>query len=141
MEDVVSRSVAWRETLMRLLTGFAIIGLLLAGIGVYGVLALLRVAAHPRAGYSRRAGRVEVGHRGARAAAVGGTSRDWSGSRRRGSLTSGRLLGDLLYEVKPGDPLVIAAIAGLLLAVALLSSWLPARRAATVDPLSALREE
>ena len=39
MEDVVSQSVAWRETPMRLLTGFAFVGLLLAGIGVYGVLA------------------------------------------------------------------------------------------------------
>jgi len=58
-----------------------------------------------------------------------------------GSLASGRLLSDLLYEVKPGDPVVIAAIAGLLAIVAVLSSWLPARRAATVDPLPALREE
>jgi putative ABC transport system permease protein len=141
MEEVVSRSVAWRETPMRLLTGFAFVGLLLAGIGVYGVLAYyvsqrtrelgIRVAL----GASKSSIVRLVLRQSAIPVAIGlalGIA---------GSLASGRLLNDLLYEVKPGDPAVIVAIAGLLLFVALLSSWLPARRAATVDPLPALREE
>ena len=141
MEDVVSRSVAWQETPMRLLTGFAIVGLLLAGIGVYGVLAYyvsqrrrelgIRVAL----GASRSSLVGLVIKQSVAPVAIGLTLGI------AGSIASGPLLTDMLYEVKSGDPVVITAIAGLLAAVALLSSWLPARRAATVDPLPALREE
>jgi putative ABC transport system permease protein len=141
MDDVVSRSVAWRETPMRLLTGFAIVGLLLAGIGVYGVLAYYVSQRTRELGIRVALGAPKpsivglVLRQSAAPVAIGlvlGIA---------GSLASGRLLSDLLYEVKPGDPVVIAAIAGLLAIVAVLSSWLPARRAATVDPLPALREE
>jgi ABC-type antimicrobial peptide transport system permease subunit len=58
-----------------------------------------------------------------------------------GSLVSGRWLGALLYEVEPSDPVVLISIAALLALVAIASSWIPARRAAMVDPLVALREE
>jgi putative ABC transport system permease protein len=47
----------------------------------------------------------------------------------------------LLYEVSPYDPVTIGAVAVLLLAVALLACWLPARRATRVDPIIALRAE
>ena len=123
---------------MRLLTGFALVGLLLAGIGVYGVLAYyvsqrtrelgIRVALG--ASKSRIVGLVL--RQSATPVAIGlalGIA---------GSLASGRLLSDLLFEVKPGDPAVIVAIAGLLLSVALLSSWLPARRASRIDPARVL---
>jgi ABC-type lipoprotein release transport system permease subunit len=58
-----------------------------------------------------------------------------------GALASSRFLESLLYEVRPSDPLTHGAVAALLTAVALLASWLPARRASRVDPLEALREE
>jgi ABC-type lipoprotein release transport system permease subunit len=47
----------------------------------------------------------------------------------------------LLYEIKPTDPLTFTAVSLLLLVVALLASWLPARRAAKADPIVALRAE
>ncbi|HNC24036.1 MAG TPA: hypothetical protein PLU52_07505 [Opitutaceae bacterium] len=50
-------------------------------------------------------------------------------------------MGSLLYEVRPNDPVNFAAVALLLVFVALVASWLPARRAAKVDPIVALRCE
>ena len=141
MEAIVSSSVNWRATPMRLLTGFAIIGLLLASIGVYGVLAYY-VSQRTR----------EIGVR----AALGATRRQLAGLVVRqsmlpiaagvilgvvGSLAAGRLLQELLYQVRPGDPQVLAVIVSLLLGVGLLASWLPARQAASIDPMVALRDE
>jgi ABC-type antimicrobial peptide transport system permease subunit len=58
-----------------------------------------------------------------------------------GALALSRLITTLLYGVYPNDPLSFAAIALLLAAVAFLATWLPARRATRIDPLSALRHE
>jgi len=58
-----------------------------------------------------------------------------------GALAFTRLLEGLLYGVSARDPLTFAGIAALLAAVALLATWLPARRAARVDPLLAIRNE
>jgi putative ABC transport system permease protein len=141
MEWIVGSSTNWRQTPMRLLTGFAAIGLLLASIGVYGVLAYY-VSQRTR----------EIGVR----AALGATRRQLASMVVRqsmlpigagvilgvaGSLASGRLLQQFLFEVSPGDPQVIATIVALLIGVGLLASWLPARRAAAIDPLVALRDE
>jgi len=141
MESIVSTSVGWREAPMRLLTGFAAIGLLLAAIGIYGVLAYY-VSQRTR----------EIGVR----AALGASRAQLAGLVVRqslgpifaglalgvaGSLASGQLLQQLLYQVEPGDPVVIAVITALVMAVGLLAAWLPARRAAGVDPMVALRDE
>lgn len=141
MESVITASVNWRQTPMRLLTGFAIVGLLLASMGVYGVLAYY---------VSQR--RREIGVR----AALGATRHQLAGLVMRqslppvmagvvlgiaGSFASGRLLQEWLYQVQPGDPHVIGSIVTLLIGVGLLASWLPARRAAAIDPMTALREE
>ncbi len=141
MEPVIQSSLYWREMPMQLLTGFSAIGLLLAWIGVYGVLAYF-VSQRTR----------EFGVR----AALGATRQQLSALVIRqsmlplaggaalgiaGSLASGRFLQEFLYEVQPGDPVVIAAVVVLLVAVGLLASWLPARRAASIDPMVALREE
>ncbi len=141
MGDVVSTSFAWRETPMRLLTGFAAIGLLLACVGVYGVLAYY-VSQRTR----------EIGLR----AALGATRSQLAGMVVRqslvsilagvglgvaGSIASGSMLVDFLYNVKPGDLQVLTSIVIVLVIAALLASWLPARRAASIDPLVALRDE
>ena len=58
-----------------------------------------------------------------------------------GALASGRLLTSLLFDVQPADPGVLLAIVLVLGAVGTMGSWLPARRAASVDPLVVLRNE
>jgi putative ABC transport system permease protein len=141
MESVITSSVSWRETPMRLLTGFAVIGLLLASLGVYGVLAYY-VSQRTR----------EIGVR----AALGATRGQLAGLVLRqsmppiaagvalgiaGSFATGQLLQQFLYQVRPGDPAVIAVMVIVLTGVGLLASWLPARRAASIDPVIALRDE
>jgi ABC-type antimicrobial peptide transport system permease subunit len=57
------------------------------------------------------------------------------------ALPLSRLLKGLLFGVEPADPLTIAMSAALLVGVALVASWIPARRATGVDPMTALRSE
>ena len=52
-----------------------------------------------------------------------------------------RLLGSMLYDVKPGDPLTLVAVSVMLMLVAMAACYIPARRATRVDPLVALRHE
>jgi len=141
MDWIVGSSTNWRQTPMRLLSGFALIGLLLASLGVYGVLAYYvsqrtrEIGVRAALGASRqqlaamviKQSMLPIG-----AGAILGVA---------GSLASGRLLQQFLFQVKPGDPQVIATIVVLLIGVGLLASWLPARRAASIDPLVALRDE
>ena len=58
-----------------------------------------------------------------------------------GALLLTRLLGSLLIDVRPSDPLILATVAFVLGGSALAASWLPARRAARIDPAEALRIE
>ena len=53
-----------------------------------------------------------------------------------GAFAAGRILASLLHEVKPSDPVIFIATAGLLAAIALIACYLPARRAARLDPLT-----
>ena len=141
MEDVVESSISWRETPMRLLTGFSLVGLLLAALGVYGVLAYYvsqrtrEIGVRAALGATRAQIAILVIRQSVAPIAVGAALGV------AGSFASGRVLRELLYEVQPGDPQVISVIVAMFVAVGVLASWLPARRAAGIDPVVALRDE
>jgi len=124
-----------------LLAVFAAIALVLAAVGIYGVMSYLVTQRTREIGIriALGAGSADVlslvVRRGATLALAGiaiGVA---------GALASTRVLATLLYEVKPGDPSTYIMIAAVLAAVALLASYIPARRASSVDPSSALRAE
>jgi predicted permease len=124
-----------------LLGGFAGVGLLLAAIGIYGVIAFL-------VGQRTR----EVGVRMALGATPKVVTRmflrhaaGWTlagvAVGLAGSLAVTRLVASMLFQVDAHDPWSLAAAPALLIAVALAAAWLPARRAARIDPVQTLREE
>ena len=142
MPQVVSEYVSPWSLLMALLTIFAALALVVAGIGVYGVMAYaVRERTHEIGiRMALGAGRKEVIGmvvRNAMRLVVWGTAIGVLGA-----LAAARVLSSLLlYGVSPTDPAVMGGVAALLAVVALLASWLPARRASAVDPMVALRSE
>jgi len=118
---------------------FALCAILLAGLGIYGVVA-----------YAVARRTKELGIR----AAFGARSSDLYGIVLRqglkpvvlglvlglcGALAIGRALRGLLYEVRPDDPVVFAAVVVAVLVVALAACYFPARRVTRIDPMAALR--
>ena len=141
MDDLVSASLAQRRFGMRVVALFGVLALLLAGIGIYGVMA-----------YSVNQRTREIGIRLALGASTGTILR-WllqQGMRLTligvgvgllGALALTRLLRGLLFGIAPTDVVTYASLTVLLAVVALLACYIPARRATKVDPLVALRYE
>jgi predicted permease len=138
--ELYGETVARRRFATRLLAGFAGTALFLGVIGMYGVLA-----------YTVAQKRRDIGIQ----MALGATSRrvvnDVLRSAMRialvgiaigmvASLASARALDSLLYEVSPTDPLTLVLVSLLVMLVALLAAWVPARRATRVSPLAAMRD-
>jgi putative ABC transport system permease protein len=141
MSDIRRESTASRTFAMRLLTGFAVTAMLLALVGLYGVLSL-SVGSRTKEIAVRKAVGAQ-GHQivglvlgeGTRLIALGlalGTI---------AALSLGRLLEALLFDVHPTDPIALAAAALLFGFIALLACLLPAWRAGRVDLMEALRQE
>ncbi|MGA9813824.1 MAG: ABC transporter permease [Terriglobales bacterium] len=141
MQDLIANSVQRRKFSMFLLSLFAAVAMLLAAIGLYGVMS-----------YSVAQRTHEIGIRmalGARRPDVlalvvkQGMTLALLGIAAGAALALGmtRLIAGMLFEVKATDPLTFAGVAALLGAVAFLANYLPARRAAKVDPMVALRYE
>jgi len=141
MDEVLAKDVEDRQQQMTLLTAFAALALLLASLGLYGLLSYtvtqrsreigLRMALGASA--SRVVGMVVL--RGVALAAAGlvaGLSAAW--------LMAGAM-SKILYGVQATDPMTYGAVALLLAAIAAAASWIPARRAVSIDPISVLREE
>jgi putative ABC transport system permease protein len=141
MENVISESI-WRQHMSASMLGiFAAIALLLSAVGIYGVFS-----------YSVTQRTHEIGIR----TALGASRRDilkmvvgegllltliGVGAGIIAALALTRLLASLLYGIRPRDPLTFVGLSLLLSGVALLASYIPARRATKVDPMEALRYE
>jgi predicted permease len=139
MEQVVSTSVAPRRFATALIAGFAVVALLLAGVGIYGVIA-----------YSVNQRQFEIALRLALGATSAKVARQILGEGLRTTLigaglglalalgTTG-LLRAMFVEVSVRDPATLAIVTLLLVLAALAASWLPARWASEVDPLRAMK--
>jgi predicted permease len=140
MNDVIDRSLASRRFSADLVGGFAGLALLLASIGIYGLLAYMVGQRSREIGLrmalgARRSDVLKLFlQKGVVLASVGITA----GVVFSASTTS--MMVSLLYGIRPHDPAVFLVVPLLLLAVALLASYFPARRAAKVSPIVALRE-
>jgi len=141
MDDVVAKNLSARRFALEILGIFATVAFLLACIGIYGVVAYT---------LSQRTG--EIGLR----MALGAQRSDilkivlgegalivvaGVGAGLFGSVMLTRFLQTMLFEIKPTDPITFTALTILLAGVALMASFIPARRASRIDPLVALRHE
>jgi predicted permease len=141
MDDVVDASLR-RERIIANLGGlFSLTALALACLGLYGTLSFTVAQRTREIGVRLALGaqRVDVLSlvvgKGLKLAVIG------SGIGLVGALAVTRLVSRLLYGVSPTDPVTFAGVSLLLIGVAILASWMPARRAAKVDPMEALRCE
>jgi putative ABC transport system permease protein len=141
MSQVLDFELANRNTQLTLTATFAVLALVLAGVGLYGTLS-----------YTVSQSTNEIGLR----MALGARQTTVVGSVVRSALAATllgvgiglvaayaltRTIAAFLYDVSPTDPVTAAAVAGVLLAVAALAAFVPARRAASVNPMTALRAE
>jgi putative ABC transport system permease protein len=139
METIVSTSVADRKFVLVLVGVFGAAALLLATLGVYSVVSYLVTQRRQEIGVRIALGAQRsdvlglVLRQGALLAIIG------IGVGTVGALALTRLLKELVFGVSTTDPIAFGGVMGLLIAVALIASWLPARRATRVDPMTALR--
>ena len=141
MDDWIDLDVADRKQQTMLLGTFAGLALLLASIGLYGVLSYsvtqrgreigVRIALGASAADVTRIV-VQHGFQLIAAGLIAGFLLSWAAT---------RVMIKLLYGVRTMDPATFAGVAALLAVIALAACWIPARRAARVDPIVALRDE
>ena len=139
MREVVDAELERRDMQLTLIGAFAAVALLLAGVGLYGVLAYAVVQRNAEIGLRMALG-AQPGNvirgllRNALLLAALGVALGVAGT-----LGLTRVIASFLFEVTPTDPVTLACVATLVLLVTLAASYVPARRAAHVDPMTALR--
>jgi ABC-type antimicrobial peptide transport system permease subunit len=141
LEEIVGMSLASRRFSLSLISGFAVLALVLAVVGIYGVLSYT-VAARTRElgirmalGATARSVRGLVLGRGLAWTAVGALAGVVI------AMALARVLRTMLYRVAPSDPATFVAVTAVFIVVAICASLIPAVRATRVDPLAAIREE
>jgi predicted permease len=141
MDDLLDEPLAQPRLSATLLSAFGLVALLLAAIGLYGVMASLVREQTRELGIRMALGATQQRVRSAvlRRALIVTTAGAVVGL--AGALATSRLLSKLLYEVSPTDPVILLGVSALLLGVAILAAYLPARRATLIDPVKALRAE
>jgi putative ABC transport system permease protein len=139
MDMVFAESIRRTKLLAQLLGGFAVLALLLAAVGTYGVLSYMVMARRREIGIRMALGATRpsvialVMKQGLQPTIIGGVVG------LAGALSVNRLIATLLFEVRPTDPATLAAVIVAIALVAVIACWLPAWRAARLDPNVELR--
>jgi len=139
--DQMIDATATQERLVAMMSGFfGALALLLAGLGLYGIVAHAVRARRTEIGLrmalgAQRAGIVRLVFRRVGVLIVAGLVLGLAGS-----WWAARFIAPLLFQVEARDPMTIAGTAAVLVAVGVLAAWVPARRAASLDPATVLRE-
>ena len=141
VEDMVAATLVERRFNLTVVTALSLVALLLASLGVYGLISFdtsrrtHEIGVRMALGARRRDVLAMIVARGVRAALPGVVAG------LAGAAAAAQLLRGMLYGVAPVDPLTFVAIAGGMLAIAALAAYFPARRAAAIDPMQAIRRE
>ena len=141
LETLVGRARGTRAFVMTLLAVSAGLALLLGSVGLYGVVSYMVVQRRREIAIRMAVGAQVTDVRRLVLTEAGALALLGAGLGIAAAVALTRRLQALLFETSPLDPLVFVAVSTLLVGVCLLASWLPARRAARVDPLTALRAE
>jgi predicted permease len=141
LREVVDRAGAQMLFTMVLLGIAACVALLLGAIGIYGVVSYIATQRTGEIGVRLALGAEPSGVAALILRQSAGVTMIGVGLGLAAALAGGRLIEALLYNVSPRDPAVIGTVTLLLTAIALLACWLPARRAARLSPLEALRTD
>jgi predicted permease len=141
LDETVSASLSQRRFSMQIVALFALTALLLAGLGIYGVISYIVSERRHEIGIrlalgAQRTDILRMVLRQGFTLAVTGAALGLLCA-----LVVSHLMAGLLYGIRPADPLTFAGVATLLIAVAMLACYIPARRALRVDPMIALRYE
>jgi predicted permease len=141
MDQIMANAVAQPRLYLVLIASFAGTAMLLAAIGLYGVLAYavgqrtreigIRLALGAKRGEVLRMVMAQAGRLAVAGVGIGLVA----------AVLASRVLRSQLFEIAPTDAITYVAVAGALLLVSLVASWIPARRAARIDPLAALRHD
>ena len=139
LTDIVGRGSSRERFALVLMGAFAAISLTLAAIGLYGVLAYAVRQRTPEIGIRIALGASAAHIRLAVLRQAGVVHRDRSHSGDCGALLLGRWLTSLTFGISPWDPRILVGSAALLTMTAVVAAWVPARRAARVEPGIAMR--